>query len=154
MSNQSFLKHKLQTWFRDFTSLANPLILLFVPLAVLKPSYNYVILIILLSINEILCSLIKIIFPKKRPDGQSYSTLLEKIDAGSFPSLHTSRITITYLSLFFLTDILLLKILYTLVIALVAYSRIQLKRHFLTDIIGGFVIGIIITLLGLQFFTI
>lgn len=152
MSYQSFLKHKSSTWFRDFTSLANPLILLFVPLAVLKPTYNYGVLLLLLAINEILCSLIKIIFPKKRPDGQPYSNLLEKIDAGSFPSLHTSRITITYLSLFFLNDVLILKILYCLVIAFVAYSRIQLKRHFLLDVVAGFIIGIIMAFIGLQFF--
>jgi hypothetical protein len=30
--------------------------------------------------------------------------LLEKIDAGSFPSLHASRITIAYLTLFFYSD--------------------------------------------------
>lgn len=152
MAYQSFLKHKLNTWFRDFTSLANPLILLFVPLAVLKPSYNYLILLILLAINEIACSLIKIIFPKKRPDGQQYNNILEKIDAGSFPSLHTSRITITYLSLFFLGDVLVLKTLYCLVIAVVAYSRLQLKRHFLLDVVAGFIIGILIAIAGLQFF--
>jgi len=152
MSYQPFLKHKLGTWFRDFTSLANPLILLFVPLAVLKPSYNYLVLLILLAINETACSLIKIIFPKKRPDGQQYSNILEKIDAGSFPSLHTSRITITYLSLFFLSNVLVLKILYCLIIALVAYSRLQLKRHFLLDVIAGFVIGVLLTIACLQFF--
>jgi len=151
MSNKNFLKKKLNSWFRDFTSLANPLILLFVPLAVLKPSYNYCILLALLAVNEIVCSLIKVVFPKKRPDGQAYTNLLEKIDAGSFPSLHTSRITITYLSLFFLNDVLILKILYCLVIAAVAYSRVQLKRHFWMDLIGGFAIGLIITFVGLYF---
>jgi len=154
MAYQSFLKHKLSTWFRDFTSLANPLILLFVPLAVLGPSHNYLVLFILLAINEIACSLIKIIFPKKRPDGQQYKNLLEKIDAGSFPSLHTSRITITYLSLFFLYDVLMLKLLCCLVIAIVGYSRLHLKKHFLVDVVAGFIIGILITLIGLQFFEI
>jgi len=154
MAYQSFLKHKLSTWFRDFTSLANPLILLFVPLAVLGPSHNYLVLFTLLAINEIACSLIKIIFPKKRPDGQQYKNLLEKIDAGSFPSLHTSRITITYLSLFFLYDVLMLKLLCCLVIAIVGYSRLHLKKHFLVDVVAGFIIGILITLIGLQFFEI
>lgn len=152
MSYQSFLKDKLNSWFRDFTSLANPLILLFVPLTVLKPSHNYLILLVLLAINEIACSVIKIIFPKKRPDGQLYSNILEKIDAGSFPSLHTSRITITYLSLFFLSNILILKFFYCMVIATVAYSRIHLKKHFLTDVVAGLIIGIIIATIGSHFF--
>jgi len=152
MSHLSFLKDKLNSWFRDFTSLANPLILLFVPLAVLKPSHNYLILLALLTINEIACSVIKIIFPKKRPDGQLYNNILEKIDAGSFPSLHTSRITITYLSLFFISNIIILKLLYCVVIATVAYSRIHLKKHFLTDVIAGFIIGVLIASIGYQFF--
>jgi len=152
MSYQSFLKNKLSSWFRDFTSLANPLILLFVPLAVLNPSYNYLILLVLLAINEIVCSIIKIIFPKKRPDGQLYNNILEKIDAGSFPSLHTSRITITYLSLLFLSEVLILKIIYTIVILIVAYSRIRLKKHFLTDVVAGLIIGVIMVFIGVQFF--
>ncbi len=101
-------------------------------------------MLIALLVNEIVASLIKIIFPKKRPNGQTYKTILEKIDAGSFPSIHASRITLVYLTLFLNTDILLIKIVFLLIIALVALSRILLKKHYLIDVIGGFCLGIAI----------
>lgn len=139
-----FWKYKFDDWSRDFTSLANPLILLFVPFVVMGFHTSYYKLLIALLINEVLGSLIKIIFPKKRPNGQTYSNLIEKIDAGSFPSLHSSRITLVYLSLFTFSDELALKIAFLSVIPIVMLSRVQLKKHYWTDIIGGFIIGLTI----------
>jgi len=148
----SFWKYKFEDWSRDFTSLANPLILVFVPFAVMGFQSLFYKLLILLLINEVLGSLIKIIFPKKRPNGQTYSNLIEKIDAGSFPSLHSSRITLVYLSLFSFTDIIGLKLAFLAVIPIVMLSRVQLKKHFWTDIIGGFVIGLLIWILSQNYF--
>ena len=150
---QSFWKYKFNDWSRDFTSLANPLILIFVPFIFLfrnNKEYFYVLLFTLL-INEILGSAIKIIFPKTRPNGQKYSTLIEKIDAGSFPSLHSSRITIVYLILFSATTFIAFKILFIAIIPIVMLSRINLKKHFLTDILGGFVIGVVLWWLSSYF---
>ena len=113
---------------------------------------SFYILLIALVINEILGSLIKIILPKTRPNGQKYNNLLEKIDAGSFPSLHSSRITIVYLTLFYFGTLLVFKIIFISIIPLVMLSRINLKKHFLTDIIGGFVIGLIIWWLSINTF--
>lgn len=142
--NESFWKYKLNDWMRDFTSLANPLILLFVPFAVLGPSKIYYLLLFALLVNEIVGSVIKILFPKKRPNGQSYKNILEKIDAGSFPSLHTSRITLVYLTLFASTSIISLKTLFIGVIILVGCSRIFLKKHYPIDVLGGLVCGLLI----------
>ena len=137
----SFLKYKFNDWLRDFTSLGNPLILLLIPFIALGNTSSYYKLLIALLVNEILCSTIKLVFHKPRPDGQAYKTILEKIDAGSFPSIHASRITLVYLTLFDFTDHLLLKIVFLTVILIVMYSRVALKRHFWTDIIGGLIIG-------------
>jgi len=152
---QSFWKYKFNDWSRDFTSLANPIILIFIPYIFLfrgnTKKYFYTLLLFLL-INEILGSLIKIVFPKTRPNGQKYSNLLEKIDAGSFPSLHSSRITLVYLTMFYATSFLPFKIIFLAIIPIVMLSRINLKKHFITDIIGGFVIGIILWWLSVSFF--
>lgn len=148
---ESFWTYKLAAWMRDFTSLANPLILIFVPLAVLGPSKTYYILLAALLLNEIVGSLIKVIFPKKRPIGQSYKNWLEKIDAGSFPSLHTSRVTIVYLTLFAATPFLILKVLFIVVIALVGFSRVFLKKHFPIDVLGGLICGLLIFWLSTMF---
>jgi len=140
--DDSFINYKYKDWIRDFTSLGNPIILLFVPFAVLGPQPVYFKLLLALLINEIFCSLIKFFFHKPRPDGQSYKGALEKIDAGSFPSIHASRIALVYFTLFNSTEELSLKIAFISVIFIVALSRVLLKRHFWTDIIGGLFIGI------------
>jgi len=142
--NESFWKYKLNDWMRDFTSLANPLILLFVPFAVLGPSKIFCVLLVALLVNEITGSIIKIVFPKKRPTGQSYKNVLEKIDAGSFPSLHTSRITVVYLTLFATTPLVGLKTGFIIVILLVSISRIYLKKHYPIDVLGGLICGVLI----------
>jgi len=117
-------------WMRDFTSLANPLILIFVPFAVLGPSRTYYILLAALLLNEIVGSFIKIIFPKKRPTGQTYKN---------------------YLTLFAATPFLILKILFILVIALVGISRVFLKKHFPVDVLGGLICGAFIFWLSGMF---
>lgn len=147
----SFWKYKFNDWIRDFTSLGNPLILLMVPFAVLGPSSIFYKLLIALCVNEFICSLIKYLFHRPRPDGQTYNGILEKIDAGSFPSIHASRISLVYLTLLFFTNHLSLKIVFALVILVVTYSRVSLKRHYWTDILGGVVIGSIIFFLFNQF---
>lgn len=149
---KSFLKYKFEDWSRDFTSLANPIILLFVPFVVIGPQAFYYKLLIALAINEALGSLIKIFFPKKRPNGQTYTNIIEKIDAGSFPSLHSSRITLVYLSLFSFSSLPSIKIAFLCVIPVVMLSRVQLKKHFWTDIIGGFLIGALIWWLSIYYF--
>lgn len=149
---ESFWQYKLSAWMRDFTSLANPLILLFVPFAVLGPSKIFYVLLIALLANEIVGSVIKVIFPKKRPTGQTYKNILEKIDAGSFPSLHTSRITVVYLTLFAATSFLSLKIAFIIVIILVGFSRVFLKKHYPVDVLGGLVCGLLIFWLSNFFY--
>lgn len=140
----NFISYKTKEWTRDITSLASPLILLFIPFIILGWSAAYKALLLLLLINEVICSLIKYFFHKPRPDQQEYKGALEKIDAGSFPSIHSSRITISFGYLAMYTDQLEVKIALILFAILVLCSRVLLKRHFITDVIGGLVIGMII----------
>jgi len=143
-SPKSFLIKKFQDWTTDISALANPLILLLVPFIFFGPSTTFYQLMLVLFINEIVCSLIKMIYPKKRPISQDYDSLLEKIDAGSFPSIHSSRITLTYLTLFINTENIALKIIMIAVILLVMLSRVILKKHYWIDILGGFSIGLLL----------
>ncbi len=143
-----FILYKFSEWSRDITSLASPLLLIFVPFIILGSSSTiFHTLLVALLVNEVIGSLIKIIFPKKRPNKQTYKNILEKIDAGSFPSIHASRITLTYLTLFSNTEITNHKIVYIFIIIMVIISRVLLKKHFIIDVIGGFVIGFIIWLI-------
>ena len=126
---------------RDLTSLANPIVLLLVPLCFLRWTDNFKILLLGLLVNEVVGSLIKFFFHKPRPDGQKFNNAMEKIDAGSFPSLHTSRIVVVYLTLAYLSPDWWFRILFLLVILVVGYSRVFLKKHFPTDVAGGLVFG-------------
>lgn len=148
----TFVSYKLLDWARDITSLGNPFILLFVPFIFLGFGKPFYILLIALAINEVIGSLIKIIFPKTRPNGQQYSNIIEKIDAGSFPSLHSSRIAVVYLSLFWNAEILWMQLLFLFIIPIVMFSRVALKKHFFVDIIGGFIIGAVIWGISLYFY--
>src|SRR3989338_4092187 len=51
-------------------------------------------LIVALAIAYIVTFTIRIAYFKQRPKQQKYNTILQKIDASSFPSLHSMRATI------------------------------------------------------------
>lgn len=81
------------------------------------------------------------LFWKQRPKKRKYKNFLEKIDAGSFPSLHSARagVLVTILSNFFannfITGLLIISAIG------VAWARVYLKKHFPVDVITGLVIG-------------
>lgn len=101
-----------------------------------------------LLISLILCYLISIpirlLFFKKRPKKQRYNNVLEKITAGSFPSLHSIRsvLLLVFLSQFFQN--ILLTLIFILLFVLVIITRILLKKHYFIDIFGGTLIGILV----------
>lgn len=148
----SLRKSKTAEYIHDFTALGNPFLLLLVSLMALSnhPQLGRYFPLLLLGffINEIVCSSIKYLWHKPRPNGQQYAGGLEKIDAGSFPSIHASRISFVYLSLgmmhYWIGNNWVL-IMSGLVILTVGYSRIFLKKHFLTDVLAGYAFGILWT---------
>ncbi len=103
---------------------------------------------VILASNELICGCIKLLYPKERPIPMPRNTLFQKYLAGSFPSVHTSRITALFIptALFYSNWASALAAM--AIIALVGYSRIYLKKHYLTDVIGGFLIGAAMGILG------
>jgi membrane-associated phospholipid phosphatase len=149
-AKQSLKKTKYAEYIRDFTAIGNPFLLLLVALAALSNLDQFVhyICILLLGffVNEFVCSAIKFLWHKPRPNGQNFSNGFEKIDAGSFPSIHSSRISFVYLSLGYIQYLegnqFLLPV-FVLVILIVGYSRYFLKKHFIVDILAGYGFGIL-----------
>lgn len=88
-------------------------------------------------------TLIRTFFFRERPQRREHNSYLQRIDASSFPSLHASRATylfVLFLSIFtFGIFTFALGLLYLTVL----YSRIYLKKHFISDVIGGVVLGAI-----------
>lgn len=104
------------------------------------------ILIVTLCITFACGALIKFIYYKERPTPQHYANWWRKIDASSFPSIHTA-----YATVFLCTSIFLgYQIYETNMVAsvfiviggaifytLIAASRVVLKKHFFIDIVFG-----------------
>ncbi len=93
---------------------------------------------------ECACALIKLAAPTKRPKPvrQEARTLYQKYDAASFPSIHSARMAL--LSVLASHHGLVAAAGLSAAGAVVAYSRIYLKKHYLKDVLAGVLIGTLI----------
>ena len=148
MKYTRYFNKTFQDNLRDFTSLGNPLILLIMAFFIIGNTITLIYLIIGLLFIEIFGSLIKIFYYKNRPSRESYKNILEKIDSGSFPSLHSARACFIFISLFVLTNNIVFKILLISLIFIVLLTRILLKKHYIKDTIAGIILGIITFFIG------
>jgi membrane-associated phospholipid phosphatase len=92
-------------------------------------------------------ALTKLFFYKDRPIPMETTTFWKKLNAGSFPSLHTITATIVTMVVFrgtmefgFSQYIFLL---YMIIVVAVALSRIALKKHYPTDVFFGMIYGVV-----------
>ena len=94
--------------------------------------------------------LIKIIYSEKRPDVKFVKpqALYEKFqERTSFPSGHAA-IAATFTTLLHLQyHLIYLTYLFVFITLMVGLSRISLKRHYLSDVIAGYALGILIAYL-------
>ena len=86
---------------------------------------------------------IRSVYYRPRPRPENYSSIIEKIDASSFPSLHSLRITMISVILVYSYNSLLAILFFSLVSISVCYTRYYLKRHYFSDIIAGISLGLI-----------
>jgi len=88
---------------------------------------------------------LRLIFFRERPIPKNYSNILEKINASSMPSLHSGRIVFLLLFLInFFNGKILFNLYLILITILVLYSRIYRKKHYVTDVIFGTLLGILV----------
>src|SRR3989338_1377860 len=80
---------------------------------------------------------LKLFFFHQRPHKQTYKTVVQKFDAASFPSVHAMRIVCLAIILAFFFKSAVFSILALALVVAVMYSRIQLHKHFLGDIVAG-----------------
>ena len=99
---------------------------------------------------EIVGGVIKLFYPKKRPIPMPTRTLAQKWDAGSFPSIHTARITSVAVFSYSLLSSFALLTLGLLLAVVVGYSRIYLRKHYPIDVVAGVVMGLVISWLTLS----
>lgn len=90
---------------------------------------------------------IRFLFFRVRPKPRSTYTLIQKIDAASFPSLHASRAS--FLGLFFirLWGMNALGVIIFLLACATLWSRYYLQEHHMGDILTGALLGAAISFL-------
>ena len=101
-------------------------------------------LVIALALGYAVTSLLRFIFFKQRPKKERFTNFIEKLDAGSFPSLHAMRATFFGIVLMNFFQNMLVSAVIVLGILGVSASRVYEKRHYGIDIMAGIVLGIII----------
>lgn len=108
-------------------------------------------LLIALSTSVILISITRLFFFKNRP-GRSTAPrgLLEKLEASSFPSMHSAHSFIVAIIVGANATTPLLIFLLILA-AIIAYSRYYLKMHYAIDILSGILLGSLIGLTTIAF---
>lgn len=89
---------------------------------------------------------IRLIYFKERPLPKKHNSLIEKIDAASFPSLHSVRAMVFFvIGAFNLRSVVVIIILFFYLISIL-FSRYYLKKHYAIDIFAGAIIGLFIGL--------
>jgi len=102
-------------------------------------------------VNMILAIAIKLLFFRHRPRKERFSNILEKIDASTFPSIHSMRSVSMLIFFFSYYNQLYLTLLFLAMSIGVFFSRYYLKKHFLKDIIFGILLGSLISYLIISF---
>jgi undecaprenyl-diphosphatase len=141
----------LKEFFQDLSSLGSIFnqVFLIVFFLILEKTNLGITLFINIIISTLLCYVIRFFYFKERPHKRSYKTLLEKLDASSFPSTHTARSFGAALILsYYFPELLILILLLAIGIAI---SRIYLKHHYKIDVIFGILIGILSGFVSINF---
>ena len=107
-------------------------------------------LVLAVASTEIICGAVKYIYPKARPVPMPNKTLIQKYFAGSFPSVHTARITAFSATVVLSAMDMKLIFIGLFAIAGVGYSRIYLKKHYFIDVIAGFGIGAVLSVAAVM----
>lgn len=90
---------------------------------------------------------LRIIFFKNRPKKIIYKDFLGKIAAASFPSQHSVNAALIFVIISSYFSNILLTIFLVITSLIIAISRVLLFKHYWTDIIIGYLIGILIGLI-------
>ncbi len=140
----------LKDVYRDLVSevsaLGSVVVYVVVTLVFLVQGYSQVFdrLAAALILGYAVATLFRMAFFKQRPKKRAFKTFIEKIDAGSFPSLHAMRATFGSVILgAFFQNILVCSLLVLCVIG-VSYARMREKRHYLADVLVGIALGLVI----------
>ena len=102
-----------------------------------------------ISILAALVLVLKFSIRRRRPEGQ-WGAIYRNTDPHSFPSGHAARAFLIAMLASLLGPLWLALILWVWA-PLVALARVAMGVHYFSDILAGFILGIIVALIGWQF---
>ncbi len=134
-------KH-VTNFFRDITSMGGIwvylLFSLFIYLLVGKEVAQE--LVLTLVVTYVIAVLVRLVYFKERPSHEQHTTLLQRIDASAFPSIHAARASgAAFLIAVFLPQV---KVLGVCVAVLICLSRVYLRKHDWIDVGVGALMGV------------
>lgn len=144
-----FVKRQKSDFFRDFTAFGSLwFYLIAILIFLIIKNYNiFIKLLIGLLLIYAVVIFIRTFYFKNRPKKYHYTSFIEKLDASSFPSLHSARAAFLSIVLMnFFNNIAFSAFIFVLII-IITYSRIYLKKHDLKDVLAGIIIGLIVYLI-------
>lgn len=95
-------------------------------------------------ISYVITLIIRGIYYRDRPVKQTHHNFLEKFDASSFPSLHSMRGAILFTLFSFYYKTLPIALLFLVLAITIFASRYFLKKHYISDIAAGALIGFLL----------
>jgi len=137
---KEYVKKNFIETVRDFTAFGNPLILFILSALVLGLDKNLFYILIGLIIIELVSRGIRIFYYMDRSRKEAHNNFLEKLDASSFPSIHSARSSFVFLVLYSLTNYPA-NLLFILLFLIVGFTRVLLKKYYIIDVLSGFIIG-------------
>ena len=139
---KKYLFDKESGFFREMSAFGNFIVLSFLMFLFFGYGNTFLEIYVYFVMLEIFICAIKVIFYKDRPKKEKYSNIIEKISASSFPSSHSARSLFVFLLIFSLLGGIERLFLVCIPMA-VGFSRVLIKKHYVIDVVVGYVIGAI-----------
>ncbi len=142
MADPDFLAKQWHEIWRDYSAAGSFNLLTLASLGIMLVDVRLgIALIVVIVVVEVVCSAIKLVARRTRPDNQTGSSFLERIDSGSFPSIHTARVAAVGALLIGRLQSFEMTIILSATVILVGVSRVILKRHHISDVLAGVALG-------------
>jgi len=137
----------IDRWIRDITSIVGFPIIVLISIGLLVWGKIEIMweFIFALIVSELIIYIIRYFYFRPRPIGKrdGFTSLFERLDESSFPSVHAARASVMAVTLSQSLS-LTAKIILWVVATTICASRIYLKRHHLSDVIVGGILGLVI----------
>ena len=141
-----FLNRQKHDFFRDISAFGSVWVYLIAVVFFLIAKEYAAAKKLIIGLIVIYCviALIRFFYFKKRPVEIKYNSLIGKLDASSFPSMHAARIIFISADLIANYKNPIFNVAMIIIASLVIYSRIKLKKHDVIDVLAGVFVGVCI----------